>query len=410
LVAANSTRADFADSFRELFEPTAQTPHPSVVQVLAPEPGAISRGSGTLIHADGQYGYVITNWHVVRDAPSDVFVIFPDGQQSLARIVKTNDDWDLALLLIWRGTTQPMPLSAVGPQPGETLTIAGYGGEGRYRAARGVFTTFAAPEPNMPYEMFEVSVAARQGDSGGPIINERGELAGVLFGAGDGRTTGTQVGRVRTFVNEAFGELNQRGGQVAAAQVRPPVAHDATRAVPDSWAPERLASAPQVDQQPGWKDAEVPQQYHAPFEPASPSPQLANQRLPYGQDGAARHGMPPDLARADLLPQQPAAQFNGEYDVPIGPPVDPPPLDRREFPDIVSDNHSALPPHVASIPGDPDETRRPEIDIPARHPQIRPRAAGGITWGQLKNFFAAVGVFAVLNTLTQHLFTGGRKR
>jgi hypothetical protein len=48
--------------------------------------------------------------------------------------------------------------------------------------------------------MVEVGVAARQGDSGGPIFNADGELAGVLFGSGDGTTTGTYCGRVGGFL------------------------------------------------------------------------------------------------------------------------------------------------------------------------------------------------------------------
>ena len=53
---------------------------------------------------------------------------------------------------------------------------------------------------NKPYEMVELSVAARQGDSGGPILNSQGELAGVLWGAGWGTTSGSYSGRVAAFV------------------------------------------------------------------------------------------------------------------------------------------------------------------------------------------------------------------
>ena len=53
---------------------------------------------------------------------------------------------------------------------------------------------------NKPYEMVELSVAARQGDSGGPIFNSQGELAGVLWGAGWGTTSGSYSGRVAAFV------------------------------------------------------------------------------------------------------------------------------------------------------------------------------------------------------------------
>ena len=45
---------------------------------------------------------------------------------------------------------------------------------------------------------------AREGDSGGPIFNERGELAGVLFGSGGGATAGSYAGRVREFLKSAW--------------------------------------------------------------------------------------------------------------------------------------------------------------------------------------------------------------
>ena len=59
--------------------------------------------------------------------------------------------------------------------------------------------------------MVEVAVSARQGDSGGPIFNSRGELAGVLFGEGHGRTSGSYCGRVRWFlVERRAGHVEQR--------------------------------------------------------------------------------------------------------------------------------------------------------------------------------------------------------
>jgi len=49
--------------------------------------------------------------------------------------------------------------------------------------------------------MVELAAEARQGDSGGPILNQRGELAGVLFGSGPGYTSGSYGGRVLKFLS-----------------------------------------------------------------------------------------------------------------------------------------------------------------------------------------------------------------
>jgi S1-C subfamily serine protease len=83
------------------------------------------------------------------------------------------------------------------------LTIAGYG-SGDYRAAAGRCTQYVAPDSNQPFEMVELDTAARQGDSGGPIFNSRGELAGVLFGTGHGTTSGSYCGRVRGFLESVL--------------------------------------------------------------------------------------------------------------------------------------------------------------------------------------------------------------
>ena len=119
----------------------------------------------------------------------------PDGFRSHARPLKVDNDWDLAALVIWRPPIEPVQISAAPPQPGDLLTIHGYG-HGQYRIATGHCTQFFAPKENFPREMVELDVEARQGDSGGPIFNQRGELAGVLFGAGEGTTIGSFAPRV----------------------------------------------------------------------------------------------------------------------------------------------------------------------------------------------------------------------
>jgi hypothetical protein len=164
-----------------------------------PEGEATSYGSGTLVDVRDEYGLVVTNWHVVRDGTGEVEVIFPDGFRSKARPLKVDADWDLAALVIWRPTAAPVKLAGTAPQPGEQLTICGYG-SGNYRAATGRCTQYYAPAENLPQHMVELDVEARQGDSGGPIFNARSELAGVLFGAGQGTTLGSFGGRVENFL------------------------------------------------------------------------------------------------------------------------------------------------------------------------------------------------------------------
>ncbi len=178
-----------------------QQAHPAVVRVIVPgRDSTTSFGSGVLVAADQQQGMVLTNWHVVSEAAGQITVAFPDGFRSPARVVRTDRDWDLAALSIQRPNAQPVRLAMQAPRPGEPLTIIGYG-SGRYREAAGRCTQYVSPGGGLPFEMVELSTSARQGDSGGPILNSRGELAGVLFGTGLGRTMGSYCGRVYRFLD-----------------------------------------------------------------------------------------------------------------------------------------------------------------------------------------------------------------
>lgn len=234
----------------------SQTPHPAVARIVVDEGPAISYGSGTLIDRREQFGLVITNWHVVRDAQGPIEVVFPSGFTSKARAVKMDPDWDLAALVIWRPPVEPIPIAEQAPKPGDRLTICGYG-PGNYRAATGRCTQYYAPRLNLPQQMVELDVQARQGDSGGPIFNQQGELAGVLFGAGQGTTLGSFGGRVDSFLASLAPDIGQFAGNVIAADetaaVDDPVAASASppkseaekpgpRSVALQPPPERLSS------------------------------------------------------------------------------------------------------------------------------------------------------------------------
>ncbi len=180
-------------------DPALSKPHPAVARIIVPEPDGMTYGSGTLVDARGEYGLVVTNWHVVETARKEVWVEFSDGFRSAGKLLKVDRDWDLAAIAIWRPNAAPVALAEVAPQPGDPLVIAGYG-NGPFQAARGTCLQYVTPSLELPLEMVQVTAAARNGDSGGPIFNERGELAGVLFGTGEGVTSGSYCGRVNQFL------------------------------------------------------------------------------------------------------------------------------------------------------------------------------------------------------------------
>ncbi|MGI9177965.1 MAG: trypsin-like peptidase domain-containing protein [Pirellulales bacterium] len=178
---------------------TGHTPHPAVARIVAPDSSGASMGSGVLVDVNRSQGLVLTNWHVVRDSRSAVLVQFPDGFQSAGTVVRWDEAWDLAAIVVWKPTATPIALAQMPPQIGERLTIAGFG-RGVYREEAGECTEYLSPGTGYAKEFVELKATARQGDSGGPIFNEKRELAGVLFGQNEGRTIGSCSTRVRAFL------------------------------------------------------------------------------------------------------------------------------------------------------------------------------------------------------------------
>ncbi len=361
-----------------------QTPHPAVVRVIVPEPGGASLGSGTLVDANDESGLVVTNWHVVKDARQGVLVVFPDGFQSMGRVLRMDNDWDLAGVLIKRPTAAPVKLASEPPQIGESLTIAGYGG-GNYRSQTGRCTQYLAPSLRHPFEIVECAAAARQGDSGGPMFNSRGELAGVLFGEGGGRTSGTYCGRVHQFLLSATSPLRQ--GTPAQVAALPPT--------------DSAAITPTTDTQPapannGWRPRRSYGKLDSPTAVASILPAATEQ---------TRTGDSPTSTIDALPPYEPVAIQ------PTATVANVPGLVESQ---IVSETKTQSSPAVASIaapatppPPSVSPTIAPSKPNPSQRnaPTASHNPRNGLTWqliagdtlvAQAKTVFAGLGVLAFL--------------
>ena len=329
----------------------------------------MSFGSGTLVHVDARHGVILTNWHVVRDASGPVHVMFPDGFQSAGSVVKIDRDWDLAVVAVWKPNAEPVALANSPPRVGDLLTIAGYGPVGEYRAAGGRCVGFVAPMGNHPQEMCEVAVRPRQGDSGGPIFDTQGRLAGVLFGGSGGRTMGSHSGRVRWFLANVLPAFNHREPQQLAERAPPP--------------PQKTVETPK-------RQIESP----ALVKLERPVPAVAAR----GPQQAAPESARPEPVRREVAKSEPVRQRAAR----------PEPIRRRAArPEPVRPD-----PAVAAAPRAERNPPAGKVDLsPPPSANRRPAQAaldhGGktVTWQdiagvtagqQIKTVLAAIGVFAVL--------------
>lgn len=184
-------------------------------------PPAVERAKAAVVQIDnrgfgggsGAYlgrGMVLSCDHLFRAERGGIetgriVVSFPSGFASTAQLVGQDAVWDLSLLRI---DHPPAEVAAIvwsdnAPRPGERIVSLGYGRSGDLRASIGQVTGYGR-DKQLATSLTDTLLAtggARQGDSGGPILSEQGQLVGVLWGS-DGRTVvGTQVGMCRQVVD-----------------------------------------------------------------------------------------------------------------------------------------------------------------------------------------------------------------
>jgi len=167
---------------------------PAVVTVLNnPNSREGGSGSGVIISADG---YILTNHHVV-DGANRLAVIFADTSRHSAELVGSDPLTDIAVI---RVDVEVPAVAAVGDseilQPGEqVLAIGSPLGNFRNTVTAGVVSALNRSVGRDMEGLIQTDTAINQGNSGGPLINLRGEVIGIntLVVRGSGFMAGPQA-------------------------------------------------------------------------------------------------------------------------------------------------------------------------------------------------------------------------
>ena len=146
--------------------------------------GAVS-GSGFIISDDG---YILTNYHVVEDAHKgnyDINVMLYDGTTYLATIVGFEESNDIAILKIDAEELNPATLADSNEiKVGDTVYAVGNPlGELEFSMSTGHISALdrvITTEENESINMFQIDAAVNEGNSGGPLYNNKGEVIGIV--------------------------------------------------------------------------------------------------------------------------------------------------------------------------------------------------------------------------------------
>ena len=158
----------------------------SVVTVVVAKDGGTGFGSGFVYTDDG---YIITNYHVIDKAKS-IKVMCTDGRELPAELIDGDELSDVAVILVRNLGLSPLAIGdSDALRVGEDVIAIGtpvdtdYAGtvtkgivSGTKRTVR-VYESSGLLEKTM--EMIQTDTTLNHGNSGGPLLNMRGEVVGI---------------------------------------------------------------------------------------------------------------------------------------------------------------------------------------------------------------------------------------
>jgi len=183
--------ADFLDAYSQAVVKVAETVSPSVVNISIKKTVSGSRrrgygyeaegaGSGFIITPDG---YILTNSHVVNGT-SKIEVSLADGSSYPAQLIGQDADTDLAVVRIGASGLTPAQLGnsdalrvgqlviAIGNPMGFQTTVTAGVVSATGRSLR-------SQNSKLIEGIIQTDAALNPGNSGGPLVNTRGQVVGI---------------------------------------------------------------------------------------------------------------------------------------------------------------------------------------------------------------------------------------
>jgi serine protease Do len=160
-----------------------------------------SRGSGFIIHPGG---YILTAQHVV-DKAKEIEVRLADLQRVPARLIASDPQVDLALLKI--DTERALPVLSLGDSDsirvGELAVVFGYPFGRESSMSLGIISRAGRTyQDSAGYDLIQTDAGAYAGGSGGPLLNPKGHVIGMITMASERGSMGfaTPINAIKRMV------------------------------------------------------------------------------------------------------------------------------------------------------------------------------------------------------------------
>ena len=196
----------------------AEKPKEKVKPKIDPDDNKIvpaGSGSGFFVSRDGT---IITNYHVIDGC--EINKVLYKGNQFEAKVLSIDKVNDIAILKTTIKPIEAFPVSYDDVSLLEDVIVAGFPLGKKISSAikthKGVVTALAGDDDN--YSFFQTDAAINKGNSGGPIINQKGNVIGIAVATWvekgvQGVHFGIKSSTLRTFANAnnlKFMEPNNR--------------------------------------------------------------------------------------------------------------------------------------------------------------------------------------------------------
>jgi len=159
-------------------KPKPNIPEKNISRSKEIDSSLITIGSGSGFYINNK-GYALTNNHVIDICKQSIAVI--DGKETLFRVIATDKTNDVAVLKTDYKSSNFIKINEDGAKLGENVIAVGYPLAGRLsdsvKITRGIVSSLSGLDNNIG--QIQIDAALQPGNSGGPVLNENGELVGI---------------------------------------------------------------------------------------------------------------------------------------------------------------------------------------------------------------------------------------